>query len=229
MKLKLIIVEPKYQINLGYIARVSMNFGIDRLHIVKPRAQLYGKTAIMYSKHAYPLLKNAKVYGDFGAATSDCDILIGTTGVLGKAKSSFRNVYLIDGLIKKLKGVARRSTTVGLVIGRDDIGLTKEELELCDLIAYINTNEKYPVLNISHALAIFLFALTSGKIEKRFQNILTEQIDRNELKAMFRLFDRLIENKRIRDKKSVRIMFKRIISTAQPTRREIHALITALK
>ena len=52
MRFKIIIVEPKYQINIGYIARVSMNFGIGKLYFVKPRAKLTGSKAIMFSKHA---------------------------------------------------------------------------------------------------------------------------------------------------------------------------------
>lgn len=46
MKLKLIVVEPKYQINLGYIARAAKNFGVKRLFLVAPRASLDGKTLI---------------------------------------------------------------------------------------------------------------------------------------------------------------------------------------
>ena len=57
--LKLVIVSPKYQMNIGYIARIAKNFGIEKLHIVKPRANINGKKAIMFSKHAHELLENA--------------------------------------------------------------------------------------------------------------------------------------------------------------------------
>ena len=55
MKFKIIIVQPRYQINLGYIARVSKNFGIKQLFFVKPRTKI-GHRAIMFSKHARDLL-----------------------------------------------------------------------------------------------------------------------------------------------------------------------------
>jgi rRNA methylase len=41
--LRLVIVSPKYQMNVGYIARIAKNFGIEKLHIVKPRANIVGK------------------------------------------------------------------------------------------------------------------------------------------------------------------------------------------
>ena len=78
MEFKIIIVEPRYQINLGYIARVSKNFGVRKLFLVKPRVKI-GQRAIMFSKHAKNLLLDAKIYGDFDSAIKDCDALIGTT------------------------------------------------------------------------------------------------------------------------------------------------------
>ena len=50
--IKVIVVSPKYQINLGYIARVCKNFGVKELSIVKPRAKLNGNKSIMFAKHA---------------------------------------------------------------------------------------------------------------------------------------------------------------------------------
>ena len=61
MRLKVIVVEPRYQVNLGYIARVSKNFGVQRLFFVKPRTPLAGKRAVMFAKHGRELLESAKV------------------------------------------------------------------------------------------------------------------------------------------------------------------------
>ena len=228
MALKLILVEPKYQMNLGYAARVAKNFGINKLYIVSPRTKLTGKSAIMYSKHAHELLEKAKVYKRFEDAIADCDIVIGTTGMWQKAKSNFRNIYLVDQVVEKVKRL-KKGKVAALVIGRDDIGLTKDELEMCDYVSHIATDENYPVLNLSHALAIFLFALHSNKLARNYKEIFIEKQDKRELEAMFKLFDKAIENKNIRDRVAVKRIFRRIISTSQPTRREIHAMMLALK
>ena len=83
MRFKIIIVEPRYQINLGYMARVSKNFGVERLFLVNPRTKIGGR-AIMFSKHAKDLLLNAKVYKSLEQAIIGCDIVIGTTGIWRK-------------------------------------------------------------------------------------------------------------------------------------------------
>ena len=69
MEVKVILVEPKYQINLGYIARTAMNFGVRRLFLVNPRTDPKGKTALMYAKHARSLLENARTYKSLDDAT----------------------------------------------------------------------------------------------------------------------------------------------------------------
>ena len=78
---KLILVEPKYQVNLGYMARVAMNFGVRRLYVVRPRAKLTGRDAIKYSKHARALLEGAKEYGSLDEALRGCGLVIGRVGV----------------------------------------------------------------------------------------------------------------------------------------------------
>ncbi|MDE1869566.1 MAG: TrmJ/YjtD family RNA methyltransferase [Candidatus Micrarchaeota archaeon] len=229
MILKVIIVSPKYQNNLGYIARVSSNFGVEQLHLVKPRAKLNGKDTIMYSKHARNLIEGAKIYPDFKSAIKDCDLVVGTTGVLLKARSDFRKVYLPEQLVSQLKKVAGKKTRVALAIGRDDTGLSKEEMDMCDFLTFISTNPKYPVLNISHALGIMLYVLTDKKLEQNLALDESNTPNKAEVATLFKIFDKLIENKRIRNRKTVKTTFRRIIALAQPTRREVHALITALK
>ena len=111
MRFKIIIVEPKYQINIGYIARVSMNFGIGKLHFVKPRAKLTGSKAIMFSKHASHLLKNAKVYNSIDEATKECSLVIGTTGIWEKANRTFKRIALLQDSASKLKNIAAITST----------------------------------------------------------------------------------------------------------------------
>ena len=227
MMFKIIIVQPRYQINLGYIARVSKNFGIKRLFLVKPRTRI-GQRAIMFSKHARDLLENAKIYPNLNSAISDCDVVVGTTGIWRKAKVSFKRVYLVGEMLKRISGLGQNKR-VAILIGRDDIGLTKEEIERCDMVAYIGTNPEYPVLNISHALGILLYLLNSKSFKPVYDDASSRKTDKKELDYLFRLFDKITEKKRIRNKKAVRGVFRRLVYTSQPNAQEVHALITALK
>ncbi len=224
---KIIIVEPRYQINLGYIARVSKNFGVKKLFLVKPRVKI-GQRAIMFSKHAKNLLLDAKIYKNFDSAIKDCAVVIGTTGVPAKARINFKKVYLIEDALERAEKVGK-GKTVGIIIGRDDIGLMSKEIEKCDMVSYIGTDQGYPVLNISHALGIILYILTKKGFKSTYENMSNTQVDKKEMDYLFSTFDKLTEKKRIRNKKAVKNTFRRLVYLSQPNRQEIHALITALK
>lgn len=228
MRFKIIVVEPRYQINLGYIARVSKNFGIRKLFLVKPRTKI-GKRAIMFSKHAHRLLSEAKIYNDFKSAIRDCDVVIGTTGIWRKGHINFDRTMLMEDAISKVSGL-REGKTVGIVIGRDDMGLRKEEVERCDIVAYIGTDPEYPVLNISHALAIMLYLLTRSGFRASYKDMSEfEKADKKEMQYLLDAFDAIASTKKIRNMSAVRNAFRRMIKLSQPNRQEVHALITALK
>ncbi len=231
MMLKVIIVEPRYQINLGYIARISKNFGIGRLNFVNPRTKLDGGRAIMYSKHAHDLLSGARTYGTFEKAISDCEIVVGTTGVTEKARKGFRRLYTLDDGIGRLRRMRLgKDSKVGLVIGREGTGLSVGELEKCDMVLHISANPDYPVLNVSHALAILLYSFRSEDFGSLNRDRERERPNRKELEFLFSAFESNIRKKKnIRNRNAVMNVFRKLVTEAQPSRQELHALITALK
>ncbi len=100
-KLEVAVMEPKYQQNLGYIARVCKNFGIRDLVLINPRCNHTGREAVKYSKHAVDLLRGAKIIK--GIKRLDSDFLIGTTGIWHKSNASYYNIYSLEtlsGLVK---------------------------------------------------------------------------------------------------------------------------------
>ena len=227
MNFRVIIVQPRYQINLGYIARVSRNFGVKRLFLVKPRTKIGGR-AIMFSKHAKDLLLGAKICKDFDSAIAGCDVVIGTTGIWKKAKANFKKVYLIEDAVDRISKLGGRKT-VGIVIGRDDIGLRRDEIEKCDMVAYIGTDPNYPVLNISHALGIILYLMSEKHFASEYKGISYTGANKKEMDFLFTVFEKMIEKKRIRNRKAVMNTFRRLVYLSQPNGHELHALITALK
>jgi TrmH family RNA methyltransferase len=187
-----------------------------------------GSKAIMFSKHASHLLKNAKVYDSIEDATKECSLVIGTTGIWEKANRTFKRIALLQDSAAKLKKIDEKAV-VGVLIGRDDTGLSAEEIERCDMVMYIGTSKKYPVLNISHALALILYEFTKQDFVPLYRDISNRKVEKKELEYLFRIFDSSIQKKRIRNKKAVSAVFRRMVRASQPSGTEVHALITALK
>ena len=218
------VMSPKYQINLGYIARVSKNFGVKKLVIISPRCDFRGKQAIKYSKHARELLDHATVLDGLPRLGGNA-FVVGTTGIPHKAEEAFHNVYGIRAAGRMAAAAAASGKDVVILLGRDDTGLSKEELRGCDATVFIEASSEYPVLNISHALAILLHEFSGVNSIRRKDRSASPQLQAR----LLLLFGRMVDsNIRIRDRRSVKMAFRHVLSRASPTEKEVNALSIAM-
>ncbi|WP_292466829.1 RNA methyltransferase [Methanolobus sp.] len=158
MDLRIILVEPLYQGNVGSVTRAMKNFGFSDLVLVNP-CKLEGEARAM-SSHARDLLENAKIVSSLEEAIDGCSIIIGTTGITGSRFDLHLRVpgYSPGEMKERLNGISGR---VAVLFGREDNGFTKEELKRCDMIMTIPTSGVYPVMNLSHAVAVVLYEFSS--------------------------------------------------------------------
>ena len=221
--IRIVAVEPLYQINLGYIARIAKNFGVSDIALVNPRCKVLGKNALKYSKHGADLLHAAKVFKSIDRAIGN-RFAIGTTAVWHKTGKSFYNIYALDKAARMLRKNNIRDFCI--VIGRESTGLSKEELKRCNMSVIIQTPGDYSTLNISHALSIILYELTRWLGNKR---IVSVYAGRKEMRALEKLFGDLVRtHSNIRDRKGVEMAFKNILMRANPTSKEAKAIAIAL-
>lgn len=225
MHLKVVVVSPKYQINVGYIARVSMNFGVGSLEFVQPRCKIRGGTAIKYSKAAHGLLERAKQSKTLEEAISGT-FSIATTGVWRKG-GSVKGIYTISEALKSIKRT--RPQSISIVLGRDDTGMKPEEIQACSMALFIPANPDYPVLNISHALAILLHSLRDNEISAAYKELDAQnatQSDKDALSRLFKLF--VYQSPSVKDKRAVYASFKSVVDKSVPTKKELRSIAAAL-
>lgn len=148
-------VEPLYEINIGYVARCMKNFGLSRLVLVKPRC-IIGSEAFRFAAHAQDVLSEARVVLSLENLKENYDLIAGTTGIVARELSNVRRWVTPAEFAKR---VVQQDGRVLIVLGREDIGLTNNELSLCDIVVSIPTNPEYPVMNVSHASAIIFYEI----------------------------------------------------------------------
>ncbi|MBS7654904.1 RNA methyltransferase [Candidatus Bathyarchaeota archaeon] len=185
MEVRVVLVEPEYEANIGYIARVMKNFGLTELYIVKPKVILSSE-ALIFAAHAKDVVRKAVTVNSIQEAIKGVEIIIGTTA---KPAKSSRNILRISikpedvaGKIKALTGKA------ALLFGRESSGLSNEELGLCNLILSIPADENYPTLNVSHAAAIVFYELYKNKLVDKIQ----EKLERNHLIRLTSVFNEVL-------------------------------------
>ena len=155
------LVEPKGPVNVGHVARLVQNFGVGKLYLVEPKADL--SVAAVYASHASGVLDRA-VVTTFNQVRRENELLVATTAVRATKKSNVvRRMEKLDRLHELLSSSAASS----IVFGRDSTGLTSEEIRMCDATVTIDTGQDYRSLNIGHAAAIVLYMASRGASRPR--------------------------------------------------------------
>ncbi|AEH07402.1 TrmJ/YjtD family RNA methyltransferase [Methanothermococcus okinawensis] len=227
MKVIVILVNPKYSGNVGAIARNMMNFGVNELRIVGSK-DILNDEAYIRAVHAKEILNNAKFYDNLNDATQDIDFIVGTSGAVSGDRNLKRVPITPHELAEKYKIV---DGTMGIVFGREDDGLSNKELELCDLFVSIPTSEKYPIMNLSHAVSIILYELYVSSLNKPY-NVNMREASKLEKDVLLNIFNEFVDkNEYIPEyrKELCKTIFKRIISRAFISGKEANTLMCAFK
>ena len=149
-----VLVRPENDGNIGAVARVMANFGISDLRVVGGGIEWSEETRNR-AKHAQWVLDGAASFDAIGDASSDCSLVVGTSGKRESGdKTAFRHFLNPEDLPSRVKDTDSR---VALVFGPEGKGLLNEELNICDLLVSVPTWEGYPILNLSHAVAILCY------------------------------------------------------------------------
>ena len=155
----IVLVAPEHDGNIGAVARSMMNFGITDLRVVG-RATNWSEETRKRAKNAQYVLNNASGFDSLEAATSDCSLVVGTSGKREHGdKTAMRHFLLPEELPERLSGIQGKSA---LVFGPEGKGLMNDQLRLCDLLVTIPTWEGYPILNLSHAVTVLCFSWFNG-------------------------------------------------------------------
>jgi TrmH family RNA methyltransferase len=115
---------------------------------------------------------------------------------------------------------------IAIVFGREGIGLTAKEIDRCDYLINIESDEKYPILNLSHAVAVIAYAIR----KEMSTNEENPKIMKKEEMAKINFYMNKI-NDQIKHKRSegVKLAIKRILYKGSITSLEAGFFISFLK
>jgi len=154
--LKVILVEPNGTLNVGSVARLCSNFEVDELRIVSPKCDIFSLEAKKMALKGHKFLDNCKIFYNLENAIFDCDLVLASCGRIDVSKDLFfessEDVFNWSTSFKMINNLA-------IIFGREDSGLTNDELLLANKTFNIPTSMNNPSLNLSHAVSIALYEL----------------------------------------------------------------------
>jgi len=152
-KVRIVLVEPREAGNVGAVARVMKNFGFDDLRVVGEHPPLL-PVAGWWASGADDLLGRVALAATLQEALGDAHLTVATSSMRGRKGTADFTPFELAARSASVQSLA-------LVFGREDSGLTREELALCQRTAVIPTNEEFPTMNLAQSVGVFCFALSS--------------------------------------------------------------------
>jgi tRNA/rRNA methyltransferase len=147
--IRIVLVQPLYGGNVGSVCRAMSNMDMSDLALVSPR-NLDMDEARKMAVHAGDILGNRTECDTLAEAVADCGIVLGATARHGLYRQHAKAPREWTGKILD----AAEKGKVAMVFGREDNGLSNEELTICTQIIQIPSSDNYTSLNLSQAVML---------------------------------------------------------------------------
>ncbi len=155
--LRIVLMEPAGEMNIGSIARVMKNFGLHNLVIVNPQCDPVGEQALKMAVHAKEILQSAVLVRTLPEALQGCVRAIATTARVRDWETPLETPRTaLPWLIES------PSEPGALIFGREDRGLSNEELNYAQRFVKIPSSENYASLNLASAVGICCYELAQS-------------------------------------------------------------------
>ncbi|MBW3140041.1 tRNA (cytosine(32)/uridine(32)-2'-O)-methyltransferase TrmJ [Ferrimonas balearica] len=149
---RIVLVGTTHPGNIGSAARAMKTMGLSQLFLAEPKVAPDGQS-IALAAGASDLLKNLVVTDDLASAIADCSLVIGTS-----ARSRTLSWPMLDAREAGVKLASEANTgPVALVFGRENSGLSNEELQMCHYHVCIPANPEYSSLNLAQAVQLLSY------------------------------------------------------------------------
>jgi tRNA/rRNA methyltransferase len=161
-RVRFVLVEPREAGNVGAAARGMKNFGFTEMVLVGAMPPLE-PVAEWWASGAGDVVAAAVRFENLEAAIQDVHAVIATTSARERAVER----PLTPADVRELRESLPDDQTLAIVFGREDRGLTVQELALCGRTAVIPTSELHPVLNLAQSVTLLAWELFARAKDSR--------------------------------------------------------------
>ncbi|MBB1269915.1 tRNA (cytosine(32)/uridine(32)-2'-O)-methyltransferase TrmJ [Shewanella sp. SR44-3] len=150
--IRVVLVGTTHPGNIGSTARAMKTMGLSNLYLAEPKVEPDGQS-IALSAGASDILKHLTRVDSLAEAIADCSLVIATS-----ARSRTLDWPMLNPREAGIKLTAEAvNGPVAIVFGRENNGLSNEELQSCQFHVAIPANPEYSSLNLAQAVQIICY------------------------------------------------------------------------
>jgi tRNA/rRNA methyltransferase len=174
----IVLKEPQFPENIGAAARAMRNMGIRNLTVVAPLNFDMERVLKMATHVARDIIEEIRVCDDLAEALAEFHYVVGSTARVGGQ----RQLKSPRSMCRELIPISRENR-IALVFGREDRGLSNEDIRLCHALVNIPTDE-FSSLNLAQAVMIMCYEVFMAQADEKTEFI-PRLANRHELDGMY--------------------------------------------
>ena len=159
----IILNEPQLAENIGAVARVMANFGLEDLRMVRPRDGWPQDRAWASASGANWPLEGARVFDRIEDAIADLHRLYATTA---RPREVVLPVITPREAAVELHAASAEGLNTGLLFGGERAGLETQDIALCQAIVTIPIDPRFRSLNLAQAVAINAYEWRTAEADR---------------------------------------------------------------
>tara|TARA_B100001250_G_scaffold285363_1_gene247447 strand:+ start:146 stop:871 length:726 start_codon:yes stop_codon:yes gene_type:complete len=163
--INIVLVDTIHPGNIGSVARAMKTMGLKRLSLVNPRVFPSGDANAL-AGNATDVLDNAKIFTSIKDAIDQSTFVYATSS---RDRSIQWPLMDAETAAKDICNEVNSNKEISIIFGKEDRGLTNDELELANKLIEIPANPEYPVLNLAMSAQIISYEIlkASSSNEKK--------------------------------------------------------------
>ena len=152
---QIVLVETSHPGNIGSVARAMKNMGLAILALINPK-KFPHQEATALAGNATDVLDNAKIFTSIQEAVKNSKVIYATSA---RDRAIEWPTLTAKEAAQETQELVMNEIQVSILFGREDRGLTNEELQLANKHLIIPAHPDYPVLNIAMSTQVVCYEL----------------------------------------------------------------------
>lgn len=187
-RVRVVMVNTSNAGNIGGTARAMKNMGLSNLHLVSPR-NYPAPEAQWRAVSAEDVLQSATITSCVEQSIKGCALVIGASARERRIPWPLLTPRECAALVVE----ECQQHPVAILFGREDRGLSNEELRLCQYHVHIPTNDEYSSLNVAMAVQVIAYEVWQAVLNKHEVPSLSRvwDIDAAPVEDMEQLFEHM--------------------------------------
>ena len=153
--IQIVLVETSHPGNIGSVARAMKNMGLSNLALINPK-KFPHQEATALAGNATDVLEKAKIFSSIQKAVKHSKVIYATSA---RDRTIEWPTLSARDAASEMQELIANEIEVSILFGREDRGLTNEELQLANKHLIIPAHPDYPVLNIAMSTQVVCYEL----------------------------------------------------------------------